>query len=180
MASLTASTSAPAVPAFSAFRLPRRCSGVRRVTDAVVRATLVGPEKMGKAARQQTRKSSFEGRKAQIPIGVQQTKPINPLAIGGKEVEERAMRLQIETHLKYPNGRPELAAGLNADQLDEAYERCRYVTSEYAKTFYLGTTLMSPEKAKAIWAIYVWCRRTDELVDGPNSSRITPEVCPGH
>lgn len=25
-------------------------------------------------------------------------------------------------------------------------------------------------------AIYVWCRRTDELVDGPNASRITPSV----
>lgn len=35
---------------------------------------------------------------------------------------------------------------------------------------------MTPQKAKAIWAIYVWCRRTDELVDGPNASRITPAV----
>jgi hypothetical protein len=39
-----------------------------------------------------------------------------------------------------------------------------------------GTKLMTPQKAKAIWAIYVWCRRTDELVDGPNASRITPAV----
>ncbi|PQQ21892.1 phytoene synthase [Prunus yedoensis var. nudiflora] len=29
-------------------------------------------------------------------------------------------------------------------------------------------------KKKGIWAIYVWCRRTDELVDGPNASHITP------
>ncbi len=54
--------------------------------------------------------------------------------------------------------------------------RCGRVTSEYAKTFYLGTQLMTAEKARAIWAIYVWCRRTDELVDGPNASRITPAV----
>jgi len=33
---------------------------------------------------------------------------------------------------------------------------------------------MTPERQRAIWAIYVWCRRTDELVDGPNASRITP------
>jgi phytoene/squalene synthetase len=39
-----------------------------------------------------------------------------------------------------------------------------------------GTKLMTPQKAKAIWSIYVWCRRTDELVDGPNASRITPAV----
>lgn len=56
--------------------------------------------------------------------------------------------------------------------------RAGVVTSEYAKTFYLGTKLMTPEKARAVWAIYVWCRRTDELVDGPNASRITPEVGP--
>ena len=91
-----------------------------------------------------------------------------------------------------------------------ACSRAGMVTSEYAKTFYLGTKLMTPEKvnieggrrhqcnmnyasrvqshsaevilldvvrqARAVWAIYVWCRRTDELVDGPNASRITPEV----
>lgn len=62
------------------------------------------------------------------------------------------------------------------DTLDSAYERCGQVTSEYAKTFYLGTQLMTPEQAKAIWAVYVWCRRTDELVDGPNASKITPKV----
>ncbi|BAF30344.1 Os12g0626400, partial [Oryza sativa Japonica Group] len=39
-----------------------------------------------------------------------------------------------------------------------------------------GTQLMTPERRKAVWAIYVWCRRTDELVDGPNSSYITPKA----
>ncbi|GER47037.1 phytoene synthase [Striga asiatica] len=58
--------------------------------------------------------------------------------------------------------------------LSEAYDRCGEVCAEYAKTFYLGTMLMTPERRKAIWAIYVWCRRTDELVDGPNASHITP------
>ncbi|KAF8047407.1 hypothetical protein N665_3055s0006 [Sinapis alba] len=58
--------------------------------------------------------------------------------------------------------------------LGAAYDRCGEVCAEYAKTFYLGTLLMTPERRKAIWAIYVWCRRTDELVDGPNASHITP------
>eukprot|EP00899_Mesostigma_viride_P002478 jgi/Mesvir1/12230/Mv00452-RA.1 len=58
--------------------------------------------------------------------------------------------------------------------LDRAYERCGIVCAEYAKTFYLGTKLMTPERQRAVWAIYVWCRRTDELVDGPNAPRITP------
>ncbi len=60
--------------------------------------------------------------------------------------------------------------------LSEAYEFCRQITAKYSKTFYLGTLLMPKEKRKAIWAIYVWCRRTDELVDGPQSSLTTPET----
>jgi 15-cis-phytoene synthase len=57
--------------------------------------------------------------------------------------------------------------------LEDAYELCRQVTAEYAKTFYLGTRLMSEEKRRAIWAIYVWCRRTDELVDGAQAENTT-------
>ncbi|XP_021274546.1 phytoene synthase 2, chloroplastic-like [Herrania umbratica] len=62
------------------------------------------------------------------------------------------------------------------DLLKEAYDRCGEVCAEYAKTFYLGTLLMTPERRRAVWAIYVWCRRTDELVDGPNASHITPRA----
>lgn len=32
---------------------------------------------------------------------------------------------------------------------------------------------MPKEKRKAIWAIYVWCRRTDQLVDGPEAEFTT-------
>ena len=62
-----------------------------------------------------------------------------------------------------------VAAGSHAasplPSLDKAYEACRLETAQWAKTFYLGTLLMPPAKRKAIWAIYVWCRRTDELMD---------------
>ncbi|MEM7769161.1 MAG: 15-cis-phytoene synthase CrtB [Cyanobacteria bacterium P01_E01_bin.6] len=58
--------------------------------------------------------------------------------------------------------------------LEDAYEYCRQITSTYSKTFYLGTLLMPEEKRRAIWAIYVWCRRTDELVDGPDAASTTP------
>ncbi|XP_031385686.1 phytoene synthase 2, chloroplastic-like [Punica granatum] len=60
--------------------------------------------------------------------------------------------------------------------LEEAYESCRRLCAEYAKTFYLGTLLMTEERQKAIWAIYVWCRRTDELVDGPNATYMSSSV----
>ena len=53
--------------------------------------------------------------------------------------------------------------------LDNAYEICRQETAKWAKTFYLGTLLLPPIKRRAIWAIYVWCRRTDELMDSPEA-----------
>ena len=53
--------------------------------------------------------------------------------------------------------------------LDNAYEKCRIETQRWAKTFYLGTLLLPYKKRKAIWAIYVWCRRTDELMDSPEA-----------
>ncbi|MBF2036728.1 MAG: phytoene synthase [Leptolyngbyaceae cyanobacterium T60_A2020_046] len=60
--------------------------------------------------------------------------------------------------------------------VESAYELCRQITAKYSKTFYLGTLLMTPEKRRAIWAIYVWCRRTDELVDGPQAAMTTEET----
>jgi len=60
--------------------------------------------------------------------------------------------------------------------LAEAYENCRQETARWAKTFYLGTLLMPVAKRKAIWAIYVWCRRTDELMDSPQAHGLPPEV----
>lgn len=96
----------------------------------------------------------------------------------GREVEEHALQKCWRRHeaggvplsCRSPPDR-QRAASLKA-----SYDRCAKVTAEYAKTFYLGTSLMTPEKARATWAIYVWCRRTDELVDGPNASRITPQA----
>lgn len=72
--------------------------------------------------------------------------------------------------------KPDIIVPGNLGLLSEAYDRCGEVCAEYAKTFYLGTLLMTPDRRRAIWAIYVWCRRTDELVDGPNASHITPQA----
>ena len=58
---------------------------------------------------------------------------------------------------------------LEAADLTTAYEACRQETATWAKTFYLGTLLLPPQKRRAIWAIYVWCRRTDELMDSPEA-----------
>mmetsp|Transcript_14128 Transcript_14128/g.29312 ORF Transcript_14128/g.29312 Transcript_14128/m.29312 type:complete len:492 (-) Transcript_14128:1340-2815(-) len=54
--------------------------------------------------------------------------------------------------------------------LDQAFIESGEVTSAFAKTFYLGTQLMPEAQREAIWAIYVWCRRTDEIVDAPREN----------
>jgi phytoene synthase len=59
--------------------------------------------------------------------------------------------------------------------LEQAYEECRQETARWAKTFYLGTLLMPPAKRRAIWAIYVWCRRTDELMDSAEAQALPQE-----
>jgi len=61
------------------------------------------------------------------------------------------------------------------NNLENAYEMCRKETQQWAKTFYLGTLLLPYEKRKAIWAIYVWCRRTDELMDSPEALKKSEE-----
>ncbi len=58
----------------------------------------------------------------------------------------------------------------------QAYELCRQITAKYSKTFYMGTMLMPGAKRRGIWAIYVWCRRTDELVDGPQAAYTTHDT----
>jgi len=67
-----------------------------------------------------------------------------------------------------PDFSPEDASKYSA-LLDTAFAESGEVTSAFAKTFYLGTTLLPPAAQKAIWAIYVWCRRTDEIVDAPRN-----------
>ena len=64
------------------------------------------------------------------------------------------------------------AATIALPDLEEAFEVCRRETAEWAKTFYLGTLLLPAAKRRAIWAIYVWCRRTDELMDSPEAQAL--------
>jgi len=97
-------------------------------------------------------------------------------ALTAAEIEELAIKCALEQgQMAYnPDSfktKPEFST---LEDLAKGYERCKDVTAFYAKTFYLGTTLMDDDRQRAIWAIYLWCRRTDELVDGPNADRITP------
>jgi len=64
-----------------------------------------------------------------------------------------------------------LPVELHPEAVARAYAACERITATYAKTFYLGTLLMAPAKRRAVWAVYAWCRRTDELVDGPQGGQ---------
>ena len=60
--------------------------------------------------------------------------------------------------------------------LARAYEESGIVTAAFAKTFYLGTQVLPDPAMRAIWAIYVWCRRTDEIVDAPRPGAEDPDA----
>ena len=61
----------------------------------------------------------------------------------------------------------------NSDRYNKAlglaYRRCEYLTQLFSKTFYMGTSVMPTQARKHVWAIYAWCRRTDDLVDSPRA-----------
>lgn len=73
-------------------------------------------------------------------------------------------------------GRRMLFLRKRSQLIAKSYEECRRITALFSKTFYLGTTLLSSEKRRAVWAIYTWCRRTDDLVDGPRVSQRSSEL----
>ncbi|HKJ33336.1 MAG TPA: squalene/phytoene synthase family protein [Balneolales bacterium] len=50
-------------------------------------------------------------------------------------------------------------------ELRVVYNYCRYITKEYAKTFYLATRFLPNEKQRAIFAVYALCRTLDNIVD---------------
>jgi len=57
-----------------------------------------------------------------------------------------------------------------------AYDESGIVTAAFAKTFYLGTQVLPELPMKAVWAVYVWCRRTDEIVDAPRPEAKDPNA----
>ncbi len=50
--------------------------------------------------------------------------------------------------------------------LDECYRHCRDIARTNSKTFYLSSLFLAPEKRRAVWAVYAFCRTADDIVDG--------------
>ena len=50
-------------------------------------------------------------------------------------------------------------------QLEASYRLCRDLAKQHSKTFYFASLFLAPEKRRAIWAVYAFCRTADDLVD---------------
>jgi 15-cis-phytoene synthase len=73
--------------------------------------------------------------------------------------------------LARPAAKREVAAALARSEADlsvaEAYECCRRVAREIARTFYYGSLFLPREKRRAAWALYAFCRMADDMADEP-------------
>lgn len=49
--------------------------------------------------------------------------------------------------------------------LDDCYRHCRDIARANSKTFYLSSLFLAPEKRRAVWAVYAFCRTADDIVD---------------
>lgn len=65
--------------------------------------------------------------------------------------------------------KPALALGAaeapETSYLDECYRHCRDIARVNSKTFYLSSLFLAPEKRRAVWAVYAFCRTADDIVD---------------
>ncbi len=58
--------------------------------------------------------------------------------------------------------------------LDRAFDFCRDVTRRRARNFYYGLKLTPEPQRSALYSVYAWMRRADDLVD--NAPKITDEL----
>lgn len=63
----------------------------------------------------------------------------------------------------------ELVAG--SAQSRRAYDRCREITREHSRTFFIASSLMRAEHRRAIQALYAFCRVSDDIVDRNDGDR---------
>eukprot|EP00600_Ochromonadales_sp_CCMP1393_P000238 CAMPEP_0174978678 /NCGR_PEP_ID=MMETSP0004_2-20121128/14346_1 /TAXON_ID=420556 /ORGANISM="Ochromonas sp., Strain CCMP1393" /LENGTH=368 /DNA_ID=CAMNT_0016230095 /DNA_START=245 /DNA_END=1351 /DNA_ORIENTATION=+ len=110
---------------------------------------------------------------ANIASGAPLTAGVKNLRKPGRAASSDDALLQSWNELQGLSEKELLAKGgvVNRDSraLELAYRRCEYVTELFSKTFYMGSSLMGQKAKKHVWAIYAWCRRTDDIVDSPRA-----------
>jgi 15-cis-phytoene synthase len=79
-----------------------------------------------------------------------------------------AGRHQVMPAGPLPSGDPAL--------LQKAYAHCESVIAEHGKTFNMASSLLPPDKRRAIRALYAFCRVSDDIVDCGSTTRESREV----
>jgi 15-cis-phytoene synthase len=49
--------------------------------------------------------------------------------------------------------------------VEEAYKHCEKVISHHSKTFYKAFSMLQKNERNAVWAVYSFCRKVDDIVD---------------
>ena len=93
------------------------------------------------------------------------------------ELEAEAQVQLFKPTNRYPSAQSS-ELYLNLDCIDEAaieaaFEYCRQITKRGSKTFYFGSLFLPYQKRRAMWAVYSFCRFTDDMVD--NAREVLPE-----
>jgi phytoene synthase len=65
---------------------------------------------------------------------------------------------------------------LNPQLVETAFHYSREVTRKGSKSFYFGAKLLPPAKRRAVWALYTFCRSSDDLVDNANARQNTAKT----
>lgn len=55
-----------------------------------------------------------------------------------------------------------------ATSLSDAYDYCRRIIQQIARTFYYGSLFLPEQKRRASWALYAFCRVADDIADEPD------------
>jgi 15-cis-phytoene synthase len=68
---------------------------------------------------------------------------------------------------------------LNPQDIDAAYQHCRALTREGSKTFYFASISLPQPKRQAMWALYSFCRFTDDIVDAAEKNLSLDDIGTG-
>jgi phytoene synthase len=73
---------------------------------------------------------------------------------------------------------PILDSRLKTDRnwLDYAYQYCAAITKNNSRTFYMSANLLPAEKRRAIYALYAFCRATDDMMDDTHGASDTADA----
>ena len=149
---------------FSLFQPPIRITSCKKTRSSSSTIMILGPsEKQGSPSSLLSSQSALESKV------IRNLKTVPVKEDGALLARWNELKGLSEKELIVSSSSSILKAERSEIALGLAYRRCEYVTQLFSKTFYMGTSLMRPDARAHVWAIYAWCRRTDDIVDSPRA-----------